>query len=247
MHVDGSVIMSRRFEYNMSQEILYRKTGVSVSTLCRLEKGRNVGFINVMKVLRALDLTADEVIVINTPSVDAEIMSELDQIRNEGSYHLIEETLKKLTLVEWRSSRRLSVYYDWHHAIMCERAGNYNKAIKCIDKALKSLDDKISLEPLKVELLIAKGNVLNKNGDDGLNCYVEAGHLYARNANSMFYKTGIKLYYNVMVSYCHNDDYGEIPSYIKKASNLLDQNESTFMLKKINHIKKLARRKLNEG
>lgn len=247
MHLDGSIIMSRRSEYNMSQQMLYRKTGVSVSTICRLENSENVGFINVMKVLRALNLTADEVIVINTPSVDGGIMSELDQIRNEGAYHLIEYTLKKLTIVEWRSTNPLSVYYDWHHAIMYERAGNYKKAIEAINKALKSLDDKISLEPLRVELLMAKGNVLNKNGGDGLKCYVEAGHFYARNSNAMFYKTGVKLYYNVMVSHCRNNDYGEIPSYIKKVSVLLEQNESTFMLKKINHIKKLARRKLNEG
>lgn len=247
MHIDGSIIMSRRSEYNMSQEGLYRKTGVSVPTLWRLEKGENVGFINVMKVLKVLDLTADDIIVINTPSVDSKIMSELDQIRSEGAYHLIAATLKQITIAEWRSSRRLSVYYDWHSAIMHERAGKYSEAIKCINKALKTLDDKISLEPLKVELLMAKGNMLNKKGGNGLDCYVEAGKLYAGNADAMFYKTGVKLYYNVMVSHCHNDDYGEISSYVKKASHLLEKYESTFMLKEINYIKNLAQEKLDES
>lgn len=246
MHINGSVITTRRSEYNVSQEVLHRKTGVSVSTLSRLEKGKNVGFISVLKVLKALDLSIEDVVVINTPSVDAEIMSELDKVRNQGSYYLIEKILNKLSVPDWRSSKRLSVYYDWHQAIISERAKKFNEAINYLDKALKLIDDKNSLEPLKIELFMAKGNVLNKSGKNGLDCYVKAGNIYSRHSNKMLYKTGVKLYYNVMINYCRRGDYGKVEPYVIKAKLLLAKHESTFMLAEIVNMHNLAKRKLDE-
>lgn len=240
MQINNSAIKSRRLEYDLSQKSLSLKTGVPVSTISRLEKGKNVGFIYVVKVMTVLDLTLEDVIIKVTPAVDMKIVEELDRIRDQSELHLIEGVLKKLTVLEWRSNKKLSVYYDWHKAILFKQEKDYNNALKCIERALKLIEDKSSLEYLKADLYMAKGNVLYADGISGQKSYIEAGKIYRNNIDKIYYRTGVKLYVNVMAGYLGTKEYDKIPGYAAKAKALLKKYESTFLLDKIEKFEKRA-------
>lgn len=240
MQINNSAIKSRRLEYDLSQKSLSLKTGVPVSTISRLEKGENVGFIYVVKVMTVLDLTLEDVIIKVTPAVDMKIVEELDRIRDQSDLHLIGDVLKKLTVLEWRSNKKLSVYYDWHKAILFKQEKDYGNALKCIERALKLIEDKSSLEYLKANLYMAKGNVLYADGISGQKSYIEAGKIYRNNIDKIYYRTGVKLYVNVMAGYLSTKEYDKIPGYAVKAKALLKKYESTFLLDKIERFEKRA-------
>ena len=120
MQLNHLEIMSRRQEYSVSQKTLAQKIGVSVSTVSRLERGENVTFLSVVKIMEALDLTLEDIIIRVSPAADLDILDELDRIREQRLLYSLETTLKKLTLAEWRSKEKLSVYYDWHKAILLQ-------------------------------------------------------------------------------------------------------------------------------
>lgn len=98
MQINNSAIISRRIEYGVSRKSLALKTGVPSSTISRLEKGENVGFIYVVKIMTALDLTIEDITIKLTPAVDMKIVKELDRIRDQSALHLIEGVLNKLTV-----------------------------------------------------------------------------------------------------------------------------------------------------
>ena len=247
MQINNSAIISRRKEYGVSQTSLSLKTGVSVSTISRLENGENVGFIYVVKVMTALDLTLEDVIVRLTPAVDMKITEELDLIREHSRLELIESVLNKLTVHEWRSNKKLSVYYDWHRAILFKQQNNYDEALKCLDRALRLIEDKSSLEYLKTGLYMAKGNVLYDDGSGGLYYYIQAGRCYSRNTDKIYYRTAVKLYINLMRGYASTKEYSKIPAYAERAKCLLKRNESTFLLEKIERIEEKYRKELIES
>lgn len=240
MQINNAAIISRRKEYGVSQTSLSQKTGVSVSTISRLEKGENVRFIYVVKVMTVLDLTLEDVIIRLTPAVDTKIIEELDRIRDQSELHLIEDVLKKLTVLEWRSNKKLSVYYDWHKAILYKQEHDYDAALICIERALQRIEDKSSLEYLKASLFMAKGNVQYLAGTSGQKSYIGAGKIYSNNTDKIYYRTGVKLYVNVMAGYFRTKEYDKIPGYAEKAKCLLKKNESTFLLEKIERIERKA-------
>ncbi|CEA02351.1 Helix-turn-helix [Jeotgalicoccus saudimassiliensis] len=246
MKINNSAIISRRKEYGVSQSSLSLKTGVSVSTISRLEKGENVGFVYVVKIMTALDLTLEDVIIRLTPAVDMKITEELDLIREQSRLDLLEKTLNKITLNEWRSNNKLSVYYDWHRAIVLKMQNDSAGALKCLDNAFKRIEDKSSLEYLKAGLYMAKGNVLYGDGSEGLYYYTQAAHVYSSNSDKVYYRTAVKLYINLMRGYGSTKEYSKILQCAKRAKNLLQKNESTFLLKKIEWLEKKALEALNE-
>lgn len=241
MQINNSAITSRRLEYGLSQKSLSLKTGASVSTISRLENGENVGFIYVVKIMAILDLTLEDVIIKVTPAVDMKVIEELDRIRDQSNLYLIEGVLKKMTVLEWRSNKKLSVYYDWHKAILFKQEKEYDNALKCLERALKMIENKSSLEYLKAGLYMAKGNILYAAGISGQKCYIEAGKIYSNNTDKIYYRTGVKLYVNVMAGYSRTNEYDKIPGYAAKAKCLLKKNESTFLLEKIERLEKRAR------
>lgn len=244
MQINNSAIISRRKEYGMSQASLSLKTGVSVSTISRLEKGENVRFIYVVKVMTVLDLTLEDAVIRVTPAVDMKITEELDLIREHSKLELIEGVLNKLTVLEWRSNNKLSVYYDWHRAILFKQQNNFDEALKSLDKAIKRIEDKSSLEYLKAGLYMAKGNVLYGDGSGGLNYYIKAAQIYSKNTDKVYYRTAVKLYINLMRGYASTKEYSKIFLYAERAKCLLRRNESTFLLEKIERIEKRARDEL---
>ena len=246
MKINNSVIISRRKEYSVSQASLSLKTGVSVSTISRLEKGENVGFISVVKIMTALDLTIEDVIIRLTPAVDMKIIEELDLIREHSKLELIEGVLNKLTVREWRSNKKLSVYYDWHRAILFKQHNNYDEALKCLNKAIERVGDESSLEYLKAGLYMAKGNVLYDDISKGLNYYIKAVQVYTSNTDKVYYRTAVKLYINLMRGYGSAKEYKKILLYAEKAKCLLKKNESTFLLEKIERMEKRAQENLKE-
>ena len=72
MQLNHLEIMSRRQEYSVSQKTLAQKIGVSVSTVSRLERGENVTFLSVVKIMEALDLTLEDIIIRVSPAADLE-------------------------------------------------------------------------------------------------------------------------------------------------------------------------------
>lgn len=247
MKINNSAIISRRKEYGVSQTSLSLKTGVSVSTISRLEKGENVGFIYVVKIMTALDLSLEDVIIRLTPAVDMKITEELDLIREHSKLDLIESVLNKLTVYEWRSNKKLSVYYDWHRAILFKQQNNYDEALKCLNKALKRIEDKSSLDYLKAGLYMAKGNVLYGDGNRGLNYYIKAVQIYNSSTDKVYYRTAVKLYINLMRGYGSVKEYKKILLYAGKAKSLLKRNESTFLLEKIERMERRAHEELKEA
>ena len=245
MQINNAAIISRRIEYGMSQKSLALKTRVPSSTISRLEKGENVGFIYVVKIMTALDLTIEDIIIKLTPAVDMKIVEELDRIRDQSALHLIEGVLNKLTVQEWRSNKKLSVYYDWHKAILFKQKEKYEDALKCLDKALTLIENQSSLEYLKADLYMAKGNVLYCSESSGQKYYVIAGQIYSNNIDKIHYRTGVKLYANVMWGYYQTKEYDKILAYALRAKCLLKKNESTFLLDKIEEIEMKAKNGLD--
>ena len=245
MQLNHLEIMSRRQEYSVSQKTLAQKIGVSVSTVSRLERGENVTFLSVVKIMEALDLTLEDIIIRVSPAADLDILDELDRIREQRLLYSLETTLKKLTLAEWRSKEKLSIYYDWHKAILLQEEKKYAAALKLINSALKRTHNKDSLEYLKVSLYMAKGNILYLSKKNGLSCYIEAGRIYNRYSRKINYKTGVKLYFNIMNGYCRTGNYENINDYAKKAKCLLSKHESTYLLGKITDLEHTAGKYLN--
>ena len=101
------------------------------------------------------------------------------------------------------------------------------------------------MEYLKVSLYMAKGNILYLSKKNGLSCYIEAGRIYNRYSRKINYKTGVKLYFNIMNGYCRTGNYENINSYAKKAKCLLNKHESTYLIGKITDLENKAGKYLN--
>ena len=244
MQVNYSAITSRRKEYSVSQSTLAKKAGVSPATISRIENGDNVGFLAVVKVMTELDLRLEDVIIKVTPAASLKILDDLDRIREKSAMYLIDDTLNKLSVTEWRSNRKLSVYYDWHKAIYHFEKKNYDAALDFLESALKRTEGIESLGYLKLELYMAKGNILYLNGQDGHGAYVSAGVQYRVHADRIDYKTGVKLYCNIMTGYCRTNQYDKILDYANAAKSMLMKNESTYLMRKVQELENIAQSNL---
>lgn len=239
MHINGSVIKSRRAEYNLTQLQLSNKTGVSKSSISRMENDSNNGnirFIDAVKIMKVLDLSLDELIITVTKSIDTKVLKVLDEIREARELYLIEDTLNQLTLQQWRSTTLHSVYYDWHMGLMYLHKQKYKDALAFIDKTLNRLDDLPSLEYLKVSVYTSKGYVLHLLGEDGNPYYKSAIYMKRIDDEKLDYRTRVRLLSYMMDSNIKVENYDLVDCYGKRAMHLLKENESTYMVKRIKKL-----------
>lgn len=236
MHINGSVIKSRREEYNLTQSQVSIKTGVSKSSISRLENDTSIDFIDVIRILKLLDLNLDELIIAEASSTDTKVLDDLDIIRENRTFHLLEKTLKRLTMQEWRSTRIHSVYYDWHTALMFQYSRDYQTALVFIDKTLERLELLPSLEHLRVSVYTAKGYVLHMMGRDGNEFYKAAIYSTRVGEDKIGYRTRVRLLSYMMDGNIKMRNYDNVKRYGERALYLLKENESTYMKKRISKL-----------
>ncbi|MCG1010613.1 helix-turn-helix transcriptional regulator [Salinicoccus sp. ID82-1] len=235
----GEKIRGRRKMMAFSQLKLAENI-TSQSAISRLENDIfTIPLNELMDVLERLNLSIHDVFCGNYLAPFHTIQQELDECRTSGNYIRMEEIIASECDEFWKQSPELEGYRQWHLGIIEYSKGNFKEALHEINKAIAKNSTNEWMYEKVAEMYLAKGNILSKMNIDAVEFYKDAEVYYAHSGKKSF-KLIVKVLCNLSISYCKRRDYGRAMKYAVKAEELLQKNESTFLLCEILYNKVIS-------
>ncbi|MCG7331225.1 helix-turn-helix domain-containing protein [Salinicoccus roseus] len=222
-------IRKRRKMMSLSQEALAEGVS-SQSSISRLENGSfTISLGEFLEVMERLNLSMHDVFCSGEKTPGIIVREQLDAARKEQDYDRMEEILESERSGFWKQSPELEGYRSWHHGLVKQSKGQYRMALRMINTAIEMNQKNEWMYEAVAEMHLAKGNIYSQMKYDAIDSYKEAEKYY-RHSDQKSFKLIIKILCNLSISYCRKNEYEKALKYSNKGINILQKNESTYLL-----------------
>lgn len=210
--------------------------------ISRLENNQfNISYDELSRIIERLNMTHKELWYFEEDTDSKKMRRRLDEARSLGQFDVIEKIIKEEKNEDyWSASIELEAYFYWHHGLLSYvKYKDSDMALRAIDEALKRSEGNHLMRMSLPEIYITKGNIFNDQDILDLDCYKAAEQSY-RNLGISLHKLEMKILYNMIRTNCRRNEYTSVIRDCNKAINILDKNDSLYLICEIYYFKMLS-------
>ncbi len=202
----------------------------SQSAISRLENGQfTIRLDEFLAVMERLNLSVHDVFCNGDKTPGLIVRERLDEARRNQDYIKMTEILESERSMFWKQSPELEGYRSWHLGLVKQSKGEYRMALRLISTAIEKNQRNEWMYEAVAEMHLAKGIIYSKMKLEAIDSYKEAETYYGHSGKKSF-KLIVKILCNLSISYCRLNNYEKAMKYSDKALDILQKNESTYLL-----------------